>query len=293
MGRGQSLIVWAIAEGRACAAGVDDTWSARRRCRRRSCRRRARSPDVDASTVRRRRLGVPVRNLTAMFSLSTIGRRRRVGSRCSASRRAATTMAGPPRAPWPIQPSSYVVQGRRRRRPRSRRSTEPTPTGGRRPSRPYIDASAGDVPVRRSPSMFDVSLDELRNYNGWERRRYAGFPGVGGTVRIPPGAKFIDPQRHDDDGGGRERLGRHHRARRARRPTDPASGDRCNPTYVVAGRRRPAGDHPQVRHHDRAAQRGATPAPRTGRTSTPAARSTCRRPPTAPTPSPPTTTVAG
>ena len=25
MGRGQSLIVWAIAEGRACAAGVDDT----------------------------------------------------------------------------------------------------------------------------------------------------------------------------------------------------------------------------------------------------------------------------
>jgi glutamate synthase (NADPH/NADH) small chain len=24
MGRGQSLIVWAIAEGRSCAAGVDD-----------------------------------------------------------------------------------------------------------------------------------------------------------------------------------------------------------------------------------------------------------------------------
>jgi glutamate synthase (NADPH/NADH) small chain len=24
MGRGQSLIVWAIAEGRACAAGVDE-----------------------------------------------------------------------------------------------------------------------------------------------------------------------------------------------------------------------------------------------------------------------------
>ena len=39
--------------------------------------------------------------------------------------------------------------------------------------------------------MFDVTLDELRNYNGWDED-YGGFPGRGGTVRIPPGAKFID-----------------------------------------------------------------------------------------------------
>ena len=38
MGRGQSLIVWAIAEGRAAAAGVDAFLMARPPCRRRSRR---------------------------------------------------------------------------------------------------------------------------------------------------------------------------------------------------------------------------------------------------------------
>lgn len=41
-------------------------------------------------------------------------------------------------------------------------------------------------------SLFDVELDALRNFNGWDED-YAGFPAPGGTVRIPPGAKFIDP----------------------------------------------------------------------------------------------------
>ena len=40
--------------------------------------------------------------------------------------------------------------------------------------------------------MFDISLDELRNYNGWDADLQR-VPGPGGTVRIPPGAKFIDP----------------------------------------------------------------------------------------------------
>ncbi len=41
-------------------------------------------------------------------------------------------------------------------------------------------------------ALFDVELDALRNFNGWDED-YSGFPAPGGTVRIPPGAKFIDP----------------------------------------------------------------------------------------------------
>ena len=41
-------------------------------------------------------------------------------------------------------------------------------------------------------ALFDVELDALRNFNGWDED-YAGYPAPGGTVRIPPGAKFIDP----------------------------------------------------------------------------------------------------
>jgi LysM repeat protein len=40
--------------------------------------------------------------------------------------------------------------------------------------------------------MYDVDLEELSNFNQWESD-YSDFPGVGETVRIPPGAKFIDP----------------------------------------------------------------------------------------------------
>ena len=41
-------------------------------------------------------------------------------------------------------------------------------------------------------ALFDVNLDELRRFNGWEED-WTGYPAPGGTVRIPPGAKFIDP----------------------------------------------------------------------------------------------------
>lgn len=39
--------------------------------------------------------------------------------------------------------------------------------------------------------LFDVDLDELRRFNGWDED-WGGYPAPGGTVRIPPGAKFID-----------------------------------------------------------------------------------------------------
>ena len=48
-GRGQSLIVWAIAEGRAAAAGVDAWLMGEPPCRARSTRRTGRcSPDAHA-----------------------------------------------------------------------------------------------------------------------------------------------------------------------------------------------------------------------------------------------------
>ncbi len=45
MARGQSLIVWAIAEGRSAAASVDRYLTGRETCRRRSCRASWRSPE--------------------------------------------------------------------------------------------------------------------------------------------------------------------------------------------------------------------------------------------------------
>jgi hypothetical protein len=41
--------------------------------------------------------------------------------------------------------------------------------------------------------LFDVDLDALRNYNGWNES-YSDYPAPGGVVRIPPGAKFLDPE---------------------------------------------------------------------------------------------------
>jgi LysM repeat protein len=90
-----------------------------------------------------------------------------------------------------IQPSSYVVK-------------DPVTTTnaaavlapdaeGRSPiEQSYTVASDNDVPYNIA-RLFDIELDELREYNGWEEGTYAGFPGTGGVVRIPPGAKFIDP----------------------------------------------------------------------------------------------------
>jgi LysM repeat protein len=90
-----------------------------------------------------------------------------------------------------IQPSSYVV------RDQVTTTTlpavpEPDAEGRSAIEQSYTVASNNDVPYNIA-QMFDISLEELRNYNGWEEGTFAGFPGIGGVVRIPPGAKFIDP----------------------------------------------------------------------------------------------------
>lgn len=67
---------------------------------------------------------------------------------------------------------------------------EPDAEGRSQAEQTYTIKSNNDVPFNIA-RMFDVDLEELRNYNGWDAN-YSNWPGIGGTVRIPPGAKFID-----------------------------------------------------------------------------------------------------
>ena len=88
-----------------------------------------------------------------------------------------------------IQPTSYVI--------REQVTTTSTPTQnsanaeGRSGVEQAYTVEAGDYPVKVA-TLYEVDLDELRNFNQWESD-YSDFPSVGGTVRIPPGAKFINP----------------------------------------------------------------------------------------------------
>jgi LysM repeat protein len=134
----------------------------------------------------------------------------------------------------PIQPSSYVV---REAVTTTTAPTVPEPDAEGRSAaeQQYVVSSDEDVPYNIA-IKFDVPLDELRNYNGWDED-FGGFPGRGGIVRIPPGAKFIDPSATtttaagdtaEDDGDEEETAA-------------TGSGDRCSPTYVIE-----SGDAPLV-----------------------------------------------
>ena len=132
----------------------------------------------------------------------------------------------------PIQPSSYVV--------REVATTTTLPTvnsadaeGRSAGEQSYVVQSDQDVPYNIAV-MFDVDLEELRSYNGWDEN-FGGFPARGGTVRIPPGAKFIDPAAttttaasETSEGGDEETAA-------------TVTGDRCSPTYVIE-----SGDAPLV-----------------------------------------------
>ena len=135
-----------------------------------------------------------------------------------------------------IKPSSYVVKDA------VTTTTVPTSAaagtdGKSLAEQSYIVQSDNDVPFNIA-RKFEISLDELRNYNGWDAT-YSGFPGKGGTVRIPPGAKFIDPNATTTTaaaatGDTTDSSGS--------TPADGSSGgDRCHPTYEVQ-----AGDAPLV-----------------------------------------------
>ena len=180
------------------------------------------------------RIGRP--NLAPMFSRPT----RRVGLASVAAAALAGLTGCSDTGPTEgvstvaIQPSSYVV-----REPATTTTvpTSPAPdTEGRSAAeQTYIVQSDNDVPYNIA-RLFDISLDELRNYNGWEENTYAGFPERGGTVRIPPGAKFIDPSATTTTAATSDTSGDS-----ASATTETPGGDRCNPTYTIE-----AGDAPLV-----------------------------------------------
>ena len=88
-----------------------------------------------------------------------------------------------------IAPSAYEVQDVATT---SSVPEDTTPTAdGRSPVEQSYTVREGDFPVVIA-DLYDIDVEELRNYNGWASD-YSDFPNAGGTVRIPPNAKFIDP----------------------------------------------------------------------------------------------------
>src|SRR5215207_2647856 len=88
-----------------------------------------------------------------------------------------------------IKPSSYVV------REQVTTSTAPANTGpdaeGRCGNEQTYTVQEDDFPIMIA-DLYEIPVDELRNYNGWDAE-YNDFPNAGGTVRVPPGAKCVDP----------------------------------------------------------------------------------------------------
>lgn len=58
----------------------------------------------------------------------------------------------------------------------------------------------GDYPSTVA-EKFGITLEELLAFNDWELvgNIAPDFPGAGGTVKIPAGAKFVDPNASDED----------------------------------------------------------------------------------------------
>jgi hypothetical protein len=106
-----------------------------------------------------------------------------VAASCSDSDTGATTNT------VTIKPSSYVV------REQVTTSTAPADTGpdaeGRCGNEQTYTVQDDDFPIMIA-DLYEIEVEELRNYNGWDAE-YNDFPNAGGTVRIPPGAKCIDP----------------------------------------------------------------------------------------------------
>ena len=145
-----------------------------------------------------------------------------------------------------IRPSSYEVKPPATVAPTVPAVPEPDADGRSAAEQTYT-VHQDEYPFEIAP-LFDVSLDELRNYNGWEAD-YSNYPAPGGTVRIPPNAKFLDPTATTTTVRRAPPTRRDRRldADLGRRPLQPDVHDR--------GGRRALRRHRQVRHHDRGAQR--------------------------------------
>ncbi len=139
-----------------------------------------------------------------------------------------------------IQPSSYVVK-----EPATTTATTvvvgPDEEGLSAGEQAFTVQSINDVPYRVA-ELYGVDLEELRNYNGWDEN-FSDYPGIGGTVRIPPGAKFIDPSVTTTTAAGEsdDETDDTESADATGDTTEAPGGERCNPIYVVE-----AGDAPLV-----------------------------------------------
>jgi LysM repeat protein len=101
----------------------------------------------------------------------------------------------------------------------------------------FIVKTSKDVPFNIA-RRYDIKLEELRNYNGWAAD-FHDAPGIGGTVRIPPGAKFIGPNATTTTAAGS--TGDTTSSSGSATGSSAPAGDRCHPTYTVK-----AGDAPLV-----------------------------------------------
>ena len=139
-----------------------------------------------------------------------------------------------------IQPSSYVVKEPATTTTPTTVAPGPDVEGLSAGEQSFTIQSSNDVPWVVA-QLYDVDLEELRNYNGWDEN-FSDYPGIGGTVRIPPGAKFIDPSVTTTTAAGEEDDDEDTDSTDATGDTTEApGGDRCNPIYVIE-----AGDAPLV-----------------------------------------------
>ena len=132
-----------------------------------------------------------------------------------------------------IRPSSYEVKPPATVAPTVPAVPEPDAEGRSAAEQSYT-VHQDEYPVEIA-QLFDVPLDELRNYNGWEAD-YSNYPAPGGTVRIPPNAKFIDPTATTTTVAGTTSGDEE-----TDESTPASGGDRCNPTYTIE-----EGDAPYV-----------------------------------------------
>jgi len=114
----------------------------------------------------------------------------------------------------------------------------------------HYEVKSGDYPSEIA-ALFEIELEALLNYNDWELSGniVMDFPSAGEVIRIPPGAKFIDPNAPTEtetteaaeSTGGTTSDGAIIETTAAP-VTGDASDDRCVPgTYTVE-----AGDYPNL-----------------------------------------------
>jgi LysM repeat protein len=138
-----------------------------------------------------------------------------------------------------IQPTSYVI------RDQVTTTTAPTVNSADAEGLSQVEQAytvqAGDYPWLVA-NLYEVDLEELSNYNQWESD-YSDFPSVGETVRIPPGAKFVDPDAPETtEADSEETTDTTDTGEGDESTTSTTTGGPCDPgTYTLVANDYPAG----------------------------------------------------